>query len=69
LRLDAVRHDLLRAPATTTVTSVARTWGFFLLGRFVGDQRRMFGGGPRETMPGARSTRAHRVIIPSETPS
>jgi AraC-like DNA-binding protein len=69
LRLDAVRHDLLRAPAGTTVTSVAMKWGFFQLGRFAGDYRRMFGEGPRETIRRARSTRAHRVTASSDTPS
>jgi AraC-like DNA-binding protein len=68
LRLDAARHDLLRAPAGTTVTSVAMKWGFFQLGRFAGDYRRMFGEGPRETIQRARSTRANRVQNPSGTP-
>jgi transcriptional regulator GlxA family with amidase domain len=61
LRLDAVRHDLLRATAGTTVTSVAMKWGFFQLGRFSGDYRRMFGEGPRDTLRRAREPRATRV--------
>ncbi|MGA8893429.1 MAG: helix-turn-helix domain-containing protein [Anaeromyxobacteraceae bacterium] len=61
LRLDAVRHELLRATAGTTVTSVAMKWGFFQLGRFSGDYRRMFGEGPRETLKRTRDARATRV--------
>jgi AraC-like DNA-binding protein len=61
LRLDAVRHDLLRAPAGTTVTSVAMKWGFFQLGRFAGDYRRMFGEGPRDTLKRTRDARTTRV--------
>jgi AraC-like DNA-binding protein len=61
LRLDAVRHDLLRATAGTTVTSVAMKWGFFQLGRFAGDYRRMFGEGPRDTLKRTRGARATRV--------
>ncbi len=61
LRLDAVRHDLHRATAGTTVTSVAMKWGFFQLGRFAGDYRRMFGEGPRETLRRAHDARTPRV--------
>jgi AraC-like DNA-binding protein len=67
LRLDAVRHDLLRAPAGTTVTSVAMKWGFFQLGRFAADYRRMFGEGPRETLKRRRSARASRFHALSAT--
>ena len=61
LRLDAVRNDLLRAPEGTTVTSVAMKWGFFQLGRFAGDYRRMFGEGPRDTLRKTHDPRANRV--------
>jgi AraC-like DNA-binding protein len=59
LRLDAVRHDLLRAPAGTTVTSVAMKWGFFQLGRFAGAYRQMFGEEPRQTLRRAHSPRVY----------
>lgn len=68
LRLDAVRHDLLRAPAGTTVTSVAMKWGFFQLGRFAGDYRRMFGEGPRDTLKRGRNAFIPRVYALSATP-
>lgn len=68
LRLDAVRHDLLRAPAGTTVTSVAVKWGFIQLGRFAGDYRRMFGEGPRDTLNRSRCARATRVHALSAIP-
>ena len=61
LRLDAVRHDLLRATAGTTVTSVAMKWGLLQLGRFAGDYRRMFGEGPRDTLKRTSDVRATRV--------
>jgi AraC-like DNA-binding protein len=67
LRLDAVRNDLLRAHAGTTVTSVAMKWGFFQLGRFAGDYRRMFGEGPRDTLKRTRDARVTSVYALSAT--
>ncbi|MGD2118441.1 MAG: helix-turn-helix domain-containing protein [Chromatiales bacterium] len=44
VRLNRVRAQLLGAsPSETTVTNVATAWGFFHLGKFSQDYRRMFG--------------------------
>jgi AraC-like DNA-binding protein len=67
LRLDAVRNALLRAGAGTTVTSVAMKYGFYQLGRFAGDYRRMFGEGPRETLKRSRDARVTSVYALSAT--
>ncbi|MCC6766167.1 MAG: helix-turn-helix domain-containing protein [Deltaproteobacteria bacterium] len=55
VRLNRARRDLLRASAQasappTTVTDVALRWGFFELGRFAGEYRRLFGERPSETL-------------------
>ncbi|VVT29169.1 helix-turn-helix domain-containing protein [Hoeflea alexandrii] len=50
-RLNRVRVELVSAdPASTTVTQVAMRFGFFHLGRFAGDYRRLFGATPSETL-------------------
>jgi transcriptional regulator GlxA family with amidase domain len=50
LRLHAARVDLRKAQAGATVSQVAVRWGFFHLGCFSADYRRMFGEGPSETL-------------------
>ncbi len=59
LRLDAARHDLLRGPPGTTVSSVAAKWGFFQFGRFAGAYRQMFGEEPRQTLQRSSARRVH----------
>ena len=50
-RLSAVRQALQRGdPAATTVTDTAANYGFWELGRFAKDYRRMFGERPSETL-------------------
>ncbi len=50
LRLNRVRSALLTAGAPEdTVTQAATAWGFFHLGRFARDYRRLFGESPSET--------------------
>jgi len=50
-RLDAVRRDLLLSdPETTTVSTVALSWGMTHLGRFAASYRDRFGELPRQTL-------------------
>lgn len=49
-RLVSVRRVLLSAPSDTKITEVANDWGFWHLGRFASDYKRMFGELPSETM-------------------
>ncbi len=58
LRLSAVRAELQRSGAHVTVSEVAVRWGFFQLGYFAVDYRRMFGERPSETLRGALAARA-----------
>jgi AraC-like DNA-binding protein len=50
LRLNAARVDLRKSQPGATVSRVAVRWGFFHLGSFSVDYRRMFGEGPSETL-------------------
>ena len=50
LRLNAARVDLRKAGPGVTVSQVAVRWGFFHLGYFSVDYRRMFGESPSETL-------------------
>jgi len=55
VRLNRARAQLLAAaPSETTVTHVATAWGFFHLGKFSQDYRRMFGERPSETLASFR---------------
>ncbi|WP_280156545.1 helix-turn-helix domain-containing protein [Piscinibacter sp. XHJ-5] len=49
-RLAAVRRELLRADAGTSVTDVATRWGFFHLGRFSQEYRLHYGERPSQTL-------------------
>lgn len=51
MRLNAVHRDLQRARGTgERIGDVAMRWGFFHLGRFSEDYRRLFGERPRDTL-------------------
>jgi transcriptional regulator GlxA family with amidase domain len=51
VRLTRAHEDLVTAdPDDTTVTAVARKWGFGHYGRFAADYRRRFGRKPSETL-------------------
>jgi AraC-like DNA-binding protein len=58
VRLTRAHEDLLTAdPDDTTVTAVARKWGFGHYGRFAADYRRRFGRKPSETL------RTNRILL------
>ncbi len=52
MRLNGVRRDLKAARPADTVQDVAARWGFWHLGHFVTDYKRMFGELPSETLRG-----------------
>ena len=54
-RMASVRRGLLVEPPGTTITEIANDWGFWHLGRFSSDYRRMFGEIPSETRARANS--------------
>ena len=49
-RLSAVRADILRCPPGTLVTEIANRWGFWHMGQFASDYRKLFGELPSQTM-------------------
>ncbi|TDX28154.1 AraC family ethanolamine operon transcriptional activator [Modicisalibacter xianhensis] len=49
-RLNRVRRVLTQPEGTTTVTRAANDWGFYHLGQFSQDYRRLFGESPSETL-------------------
>ena len=51
-RLSAVRNELLRTPPGTRVSDVANRWGFWHLGQFASDYKRLFGELPYKTLKG-----------------
>jgi AraC family ethanolamine operon transcriptional activator len=55
MRLNRVRRFLAGAPAGVTVTDAATSYGFFHLGRFSAQYRRLFGELPSETLRRARA--------------
>jgi AraC family ethanolamine operon transcriptional activator len=53
-RLNRARRELSGSdPETTRVTDVAMRWGFWQLGRFATEYRRLFGEHPSETLAGS----------------
>ena len=52
-RMVSVRRSLVTAPQGTKVTDVANDWGFWHLGRFSSDYKRMFGELPSDTLAAA----------------
>jgi AraC family ethanolamine operon transcriptional activator len=50
-RLNGVRRDLRRAdPASVKVIDIANNWGFWHMGKFAADYRKLFGELPSQTM-------------------
>jgi len=50
-RLNQVQRQLLRSPSEKTViTDIANAWGFWHMGQFAADYRRMFGELPSATL-------------------
>ena len=58
MRLNGVRRSLKGAGPADTVQDVAARWGFWHLGHFVTDYKRMFGELPSETLRGAHRSRS-----------
>ncbi len=57
-RLNGVHRDLRRAePRHGAVSDVANRWGFWHLGQFAADYRKLFGQRPSETLAGKRPGR------------
>lgn len=53
VRLNGVRRELRSAdPSTTKIVDVAGRWGFWHMGQFAADYRRLFGELPSETLGG-----------------
>jgi AraC-like DNA-binding protein len=63
-RLHGVNRGLAEAGPASTVTTLAMSFGFFDLGRFAGDYRRLFGEHPSETLQRSRTSRSRSVGIP-----
>jgi AraC-like DNA-binding protein len=57
LRLNRVRSELLLGSTTCNIVDTANDWGFWHMGQFAKDYRRMFGELPSETLNGAKSNR------------
>ena len=59
IRLNGVRRDLKAIkPPAQSVQDIAATWGFWHLGHFVTDYKRMFGELPSHTLRGSRTVLA-----------
>jgi AraC family ethanolamine operon transcriptional activator len=54
-RLDGARRELYQGGPASTVTDIANHWGFWHMGKFAADYRRMFDELPSETRRHARS--------------
>jgi methylphosphotriester-DNA--protein-cysteine methyltransferase len=48
-RLSAVRAEILLSPPETRVTGIANRWGFWHMGQFASDYRKLFGELPSQT--------------------
>lgn len=57
IRLNAVRRELRCAEPPRLVTDVANRWGFWHMGQFAADYRRLFGELPSQTSARSRSRR------------
>jgi AraC-like DNA-binding protein len=57
LRMGAVRRELRRAESPVLITDVANRWGFWHMGQFAADYRKLFGELPSETPTRGRARR------------
>jgi AraC-like DNA-binding protein len=63
IRLARVHEDLLHAdPASTTVASIARHWGFAHLGRFAASYAQRYGQSPSTTLRGSGANLDRRTV-------
>lgn len=49
-RLNGVREQLLEDGCPGNISAIAMSWGFFHLGRFSGEYRKLFGETPSATL-------------------
>jgi AraC-like DNA-binding protein len=54
-RLQGARQDLLTGPAGVRISDIANAWGFWHMGQFARDYRRLFGELPSQTARSART--------------
>ena len=57
IRLNAVRRELRRAGRPALIADVANRWGFWHMGQFAADYRRLFGELPSDSLTHCRSRR------------
>jgi AraC family ethanolamine operon transcriptional activator len=50
IRLNGVRRELRRAAQPVVISDVANRWGFWHMGQFAADYRKLFGELPSETL-------------------
>jgi AraC family ethanolamine operon transcriptional activator len=67
VRLNCARRDLLDAARETPIADVANRWGFWHMGQFAADYRRLFGELPSDTKScrGTRTSDSHKNAIPN----
>lgn len=58
IRLHGVRREIRRADPPLAISDVANRWGFWHMGQFAADYRRLFGERPSETLARSRSRRS-----------
>jgi AraC family ethanolamine operon transcriptional activator len=50
MRVAGVRAELLTGPVSTAIADVANNWGFWHMGQFAHNYRKLFGELPSETL-------------------
>jgi len=67
LRLDKIRHDLVRPTADTNVSEIAMRWGYMHLGRFAAAYRERFGEAPHQTLEAGRARHGQARPAPGQS--